>query len=356
MENKGETFKRAIYRLKRIELIHIFRGMKDVIKDLDDADIRTYLLKEMETEEQIIKELILSIFMAGLEKLQNTYCRAKNMEDAKRINELLLRIKDKTAYLNNNMAYDMITKKKYDEALPLLEEAVKEVMGDNKLDPSAGDILDNYFCTLFNLKEYQTLIDICPKLIEKVERKQAPPSMKNAVISLIWLSLGDAYLSHMMKEEALGAYTQAYMLSPDDIYVKIALAKYYDEISDYDSVKKLCLEVIKKNKNCCEAYFQLAMAHLFCGEKEETKKYLYEAYKLDPGDHATKSNLLNCLYELGKVKVPTNCDEDDYFDELAESGDADGIIFRECGMAGGGAIRDMIESIFEGGNENGREI
>jgi len=351
MENRVEKFRGAIYRLKRNELVHIFRGMKNEIKGLDDLDIRTHLLKEIESEEKLMRELLISIFMTGLEKLQKTYYRAKKKEDAKRINELYLRIIDKTAYLNNNMAVEMMAEKKYDEAMPLLEKAINEIMKDNKLDPDAGGIMDNYFCALFNLKEYGQVIDACPKLIEKVGRKSSPPSMKNAVLSLIWLSLGDAYLKHMMKEEALGAYMQAYMICPDNIFVKIALAKYYDEINDYDSVKKLCLEVIKKDKTCCEAYFQLAMAYVFTGEREEAKKYLYEAYKLDPKDHATKSNLLHCLYELGKVRVPTNCDEDDFIDELAESGEGNAIIAKEFGAAGVESIRSMIEDVFKGGKE-----
>jgi len=348
MINQVEKFKGAIYRLKRTELVHIFRGFKAEIKDLDDADVRTYILKEIESEEQIMQELLISIFMAGLEKLQNTYYRAKKTKDAERITELYHRLKGNTAYLNNNMAAAMMKENKYDEAMPLLEKAVKEVLKPNKLDPDAGGIIDNYLCTLFILKEYQALIDVCPKLIEQVEKKSAYPPMKNAALSLIWLSLGDAYLKNMMKEEALGAYMQAYVIFPDNIFVKIALAKYYDEMGDYDSVKKLCLEVLEKDKTCCEAYFQLAMAYVFTGEKEEAKKYLYEAYKLDPKDNPTKSNLLHCLYELGKIQMPTNCDEDDFIDELAENGEGDKIIAKECGTANVDSIKNMIEDIFKG--------
>jgi tetratricopeptide (TPR) repeat protein len=347
MDNRVEKIKGVIYRLKRSELVHIFRGFEYKIKDLDDLDIRTCLLMEIESEQTMMQELILSIFMAGLEKLQKTYYRAKKEEDAKRINELYLRITGKTAYLNNNMAVELIMEKEYDEALPLLEKAVRQIMSESGLDHDAGGIMDNYFCTLFNLKEYGQVISACTTLIAKVERKSGPPWLKKEVLSVIWLALGDAYLKSMMKEEALGVYMQAYMTDPGSIFVKLSLAKYYDEINDYDSVKKLCGEVIKKDKTCSEAYFQLAMAHVFCGEREEAKKCLYEAYKLDPRDLATKSNLLHCMYELGKVRVPTNCDEDDFIDELAESGEGDTIIANECGTAGVEPIRNMIEDIFK---------
>lgn len=354
MGNQYENFRKAIYRLNRNEIIHIFGDLKEEIREMDDMDIRTHLLNEMGKGEKLTKELMLSIFIGELERLQKVYRRVKKEEDARRIDELRLMISNNTAYLNNNVAVPLMRQEKYDEAKPLLEKAVNELMAYSRLDPDTGGIMENYFCTLYNLKEYEAIIDACQKFIKKVERKGGSPAIKRAVLILIYLALGDAFLKILMKEEALGVFMRAYMMDPGNTCVKLSLAEYYDAVDDYDSVKKICLEVIEKDKKCCEAYFRLAMAYVFTGEREEAKKYLYESYKLDPSDHAARSNLLHCLYELGRVKVPTNCDEDDYIDELAESKDADKIINQECGGSGRESIRKMIESIFEEGENNGK--
>jgi hypothetical protein len=88
------------------------------------------------------------------------------------------------------------------------------------------------------------------------------------------------------------------------------------------------------------------MANIFEGNREEGKKCLINAYKIDPENPAAKMNLLRCLYELGELKMPTNCDENDYIEELVESGEGDKIIDKYIADKNIDDIKAKLEHLF----------
>ena len=210
-----------------------------------------------------------------------------------------------------------------------------------------ADMLENYMAVLSNLEEFSMIIEICRDVLSAIEIKFTLPSAKNKIKLTALKEIGDAQLRSFNFEKALGAFMEAYIINPSDIDIKLGLASYYESINDYETTKRLCREILERDSKNDHAYFRLGMAHVFLGEKEEARKHLIEAYKLNPDDLATKRNLLHCFYELGKLKVLTNCDELEYFDELSENGEGDKIIKNEIESADINIMRVKLEKWFK---------
>ena len=333
-----DIYKTIIYQLKKEELVYVLRR-KNLIKDKDELDSQAIFCDFLDrlTVENAHEEL--RFIKNKLIKLYNEYFAKNETENYKRISVLLGKIAGGNPELNYNAGRNEMEKEDYRAAVVHFNKTFDVLMSSEKLDETLClNLLDNFCCCLNMLSEDQRVVDICTAILNRSCTKKVEHCAR--------ANLGLALLKGMRREEALGQFMKVLTDDPSNIDAKVGLVHYYDAIGDYDSMKKYCRQILEVNSKDDFVLFQLGMAHIFSGDREEGRKCLIEAYKLDPSNPCVKRNLLQCLYELGKVKMLTSCDEIDFIDKLADSGEGDKIIKKELEGSDVQAMKDKLEKLF----------
>jgi tetratricopeptide (TPR) repeat protein len=314
--------------MKKKEIVDIyFEG-----EDVHAADELDLLSKASSIVDGMPDEVVTAfkfVLIEKLQKLADTYLKQRSNEDVERINGLLIEVSNGRYDIMHNAAYDKMMADDFEEAEPMFEAAFKSEFKKNTFNKNMINTFDNYMVCLANLGKHDKEIAICSEVLSKIDRKSIKPGVNKEMKMLALVNMGEALIKQMEYQKALGVFMQGYLLDPSDVNLKLGLARYYDAVDDYEHVIKLCKEVLEKYPKNDTAWALLGMAHIFSKEREEGARCLMEAYKIDPDNKYTQGNLLSCLGELGKIPVPTNCDEWDYFDELVESGEAHKIINKE---------------------------
>lgn len=343
--NKKDLYKKILFRMKKVEIVEIyFEGKNPGNKDeLDLISEATSFVDKMP------EEIVSAFHFVLLEKLTNkaeNYRQKMEKDDLERIDKLLIEISGKRYDAKNNVGVDLMASEDFEAAEPMLKAAFMSEFKKNVFDKNMPEVFDNYMICLWNLGKYEESIKICRDVISRIDRKSVRPRLQKRMKILALVNMGEALLKQMHYREALGAFMEGYMLDPSDHFIKLGLARYYEAVDNLETVKKLCREILQTVPKSDQAWFQLGMAHIFSGEREEGAKCLIKSYKIDPSRNCTKSNLINCLAELGRVPIPTNCDEWDYIDELIERGEADRIIKAEIASDEVELMREKIEKMY----------
>jgi len=331
--------------MSKTEIMYVFRNRQE-LKALDEMDAKTRAMTYFERLSGISLEEEIKYIVKKLKDLALDYGADEDNLNLKRVCDYLSRIAIFNPFVFTELAYFYSFLGQDDKVREVYANVIDVVLkGDMLMAYGFGETLDNYFCQLSEDDNFSEIVSICDKILVKDDSKLKPEQIKKVKIFLYgWL--GEAYIRQSDHEAARSVLLEAYMMDPGNSDTKLSFAKYYTAVNDYKTSKKYSQEVIEKDRANDHAWFELGMANIFEGNREEGKKCLINAYKIDPENPAAKMNLLRCLYELGELKMPTNCDENDYIEELVESGEGDKIIDKYIADKNIDDIKAKLEHLF----------
>ena len=101
-------------------------------------------------------------------------------------------------------------------------------------------------------------------------------------------TLGDAHLALGELDKAAVAYRQAVALAPDDVGLRLSLARSLTEAGDYGEASSVCRQTLRFVKNApdrqAEVYRQIGDIASLEGKTPEAVSVLYKAQELNPRD------------------------------------------------------------------------
>jgi tetratricopeptide (TPR) repeat protein len=104
---------------------------------------------------------------------------------------------------------------------------------------------------------------------------------------------------------------------PDDLMVRVYLARAYDRLDRLDEAESLLDAVLERQPRFAAALAERGKLAMRAGQNEQAEKWLREAVQLDPNDYATQYQLVLCLErndkqdELQKERARLQAIEDD---------------------------------------------
>jgi tetratricopeptide (TPR) repeat protein len=345
-----EQYKRAcravILQMSKKEIMYVFRKRQE-LREMDEMDAKTRAITYFEKLSGRSLEAEIKYIVRRLKDLAIDYGADEDNLNLRRVCDYLSKIAIFDPFIYTELAIFYSYLEQEDKVREVYGKVIDIVLkADMLMAYGFGEIIDNYFFEKAAEGNFSEIVSICDELLLKDCSKLKPEQIKKVKIFLYgWL--GEAYIRQSDYEAARAVLLEAYMMDPGDSDVKLSFAKYYTAVNDYKTSKKYAQEVIEKDCANDHAWFELGMANIFEGNREEGKKCLIAAYKIDPTNPPAKLNLLRCLYELGELKVLTNCDEVEFIEGLVESGEGDKIIDKYIADKYIDDVKAKLEDLFK---------
>ncbi len=318
--------KEAIVRLTVEENAEIFKNKLD-IKGMDELDLKLRILSYLDS----INMKACCFWRKKIKrKMEDFHCQCydeNKLQEMKRLTHLILKLDSIDPIALNNLGVIFMGKGDYESAFEVFENVIKILRQRKRYRKSfVYTLVFNIKISLENIYKYEEMVRVGLELLKMAEDDRVifPGKIKQVLAAYCLMATG--HIREMRYEEALAVLVKGLLLDSSHSGIKLTFADYYESISDYESAKNQCFEVINKDRKNAQAWLQLGMTHIFSGDRENGKKCLVEAYVINRSDYAIKHNLLLCLIEQGKLPLLTNCDEEDYIDDLLESREGEKII------------------------------
>ena len=167
-------------------------------------------------------------------------------------------------------------------------EARQDIMlewvgGGGTTKPGAVSTAEHYERTSANAE----LFGRAEAAVRKKKYKDALPLLQQLVATderdhIAWAYLGSAHNSLGNAEESERSYRRALALRPDLLAAAVNLGRLYAIGKSYDKAAEVLRPAVKKHPDSADAHFLLGEAYLQTGRYEESATHFREALRLDP--------------------------------------------------------------------------
>jgi tetratricopeptide (TPR) repeat protein len=166
------------------------------------------------------------------------------------------------------------------------EMFVKEWLQRQPDNPHAlllqGQVLDLTTRTHDAIASYRSALQIDPEL------EEARLRLCNALMGLGLTAEAGPHLKYLHQR------------MPDNLMVRVLLARVYDRAGETEAAEKLIDGVLARQPHFPPALAERGKLSLRANRGEEAEKALREAVALEPGDYSARYQLIRCLETLGK--------------------------------------------------------